>query len=181
MACLQHVERPPHVALAQPHQRIGRVRGDLDVLLLNYLVHEDTDILLLQGAEAEPCTPRQQSRAELVRVVCNDAEARVGRVLLHDAAEGHLSGVCHGVGLVKDDELEARNACPRGRRAHREDLLCGGEGLDLLAHDVDATVVGGIELEHHLAHVLGTVDATGEGEDGRRLACARRAVEQQVG
>jgi hypothetical protein len=45
-------------------------------------------------------------------------------------------------------------------------LFCRGERLDLLAHDVDATVVRGVQLQHHLTHVLRAIDASGKCEDG---------------
>ena len=40
-----------------------------------------------------------------MRVVGDDAEARVGCVFLHDAPQRHLRGRRHGVGFVEDDEL----------------------------------------------------------------------------
>lgn len=98
-------------------------------------------------------------------VVGNDAEASVGRVLFHDATEGHLRCGSHGIGLVENDELETRQ--PRARRggAKGEDLLGGGKSLDLLAHNVDTTVIGSVQLEHHLAHVCGAIDLAGQGEN----------------
>jgi hypothetical protein len=61
-----------------------------------------------------------------VCVVGNYAETRVGRVFLHDAAQGHLGCGCHGVGLVEDNQLEARESgiafcCCWG---HGENLFC---------------------------------------------------------
>ena len=40
-------------------------------------------------------------------VIGDDAEAGVGRVFLHYAAECHLGGRGHGVGFVEDNELVA--------------------------------------------------------------------------
>lgn len=123
-----------------------------------------------------------------MRVIRNDAEPRVGGILLHDAPERHLRRARHGVGLVEDDELVARDAGdgrrrrgPLGRGAQREDLLRRRKRLDLLAHHVDAAVVRRVQLQHHLSHVLGPVDASRQREDRRRLACAWRAVEEEMG
>lgn len=110
MARLQDVQGPTHIALAEAHQRLGRLWHDFDVLLLNDLVYQHPNILLLQRAEAETRAPGKQGRAELVGVVGNDAEARVGRVFFHNPAERHLRRVCHGISLVKNDELKPSDA-----------------------------------------------------------------------
>lgn len=183
MACLQHVEGAAHVALAQLDKGIHGLGANLDGLVVDNLDDELADVGLLEGAEAEARAAAEQRGAELVGVVGNDAEARVGRVLFHDAAQRHLRRVGHGVCFVEDDELEAgHGGCARRLgAAHAEDLLGAGKGLDLLAHHVDAAVVGGVELEDHLPHVGGAVDAPREGEDRRRLARAGGAVEEEVG
>jgi hypothetical protein len=51
----------------------------------------------------------------------------------------------------------------------------------LFAHDIDASVVGGIELQDHLAHVVVAVDVAGEGEDGGGFTRAGGSVEEEVG
>ena len=114
-------------------------------------------------------------------IVGNNAEASVGRVLFHDATEGHLGSGGHRIGLVKNDELEASQSRARRRGAESEDLLGGGKSLDLLAHNVDTTVVGGVQLEHHLAHVGGAIDSSGKGKDGGCFAGTGRTVEKQMG
>lgn len=179
MACLEDIQSTAHVALAQPDQRVHRLGANLHILLVDNLDHQLPDVGLLQRTEAEARAAAQQRGAELVRVIGNDAEARVGRVLFHDAAQRHLRRVGHGVGLVEDNQLVPRHGC-FGAAAHAEDLLGGGKRLDLLAHHVDAAVVGRVELQHHLPHLGGTVDAPREGQDGRGLARAGRAVEEQV-
>jgi hypothetical protein len=55
-------------------------------------------------------------------------------------------------------------------------LLRAGKGFDLFADDIDTAVIGGVELENHLPHVLGTIDSAGEGKDRGRFACTRRTV-----
>ena len=47
-------------------------------------------------------------------------------------------------------------------------------------HDVDAAVVGRVQLEHHLPHVLFAVDVPGEGKDRGGFACAGGPVEEEV-
>lgn len=116
-----------------------------------------------------------------MRVIRNNAEPRVGRVLLHDPAQRHLRRRRHGVRLIEDNQLIRRHRLGPGLGGGREDLPRAGERLDLLAHDVDAAVVGGVELEHHLPHVLDAVDAPGQCEDGGGLAGAGGAVEEEVG
>lgn len=55
-----------------------------------------------------------------------------------------------------------------------------GKRLDLLPHNVDATVIRRVQLKHHLAHVSLPINLPREREDGRRLARAGGAVEQEM-
>ena len=76
------------------------------------------------------------SGCDLVDVVADDAESDVLRVLLYHTSEGRLRRLSHHIRLTKDDELEALGEeCPG---------LC--ELLYLLADDVDATIIGCVEL-----------------------------------
>lgn len=50
----------------------------------------------------------------------------------------------------------------------------------MLAHDVNATVVRGIEFENHLSHVVGAIDAAGESKNRRGLSCTGRTVQEEV-
>ena len=117
-------------------------------------------------------------------VVGNDTEARVHSVLFHDPSQRHLGRVGHGIRLIQDDELvpgRGRGSPRRlGAAAHGEDLLRAGKRLDLFPHHVDATVVGGVEFQHHLPHVGGAVDPPRERQDGRGLARAGGPVEEEM-
>lgn len=181
MTSLQDIERSPHVTLAQVYERVCCLGYNLDILLLYHSIDQHADIGLLQGAEPETGTPGQESGAQLVGVVGDDAESCIWRVLLHDAPQRHLGGICHGIRLVKDDQFVARHAARAAARGRcHEDLFRRGEGLDLLAHHVDAAVVGGVEFEHHLAHVVGAIDSTGESEDCGGLARTGGPVEEEM-
>jgi len=181
MASLQHIQGPPHVSAAQRDQGVRGLAHDLDIFFLDHFVHKHAYVDLFQRAEPEPSAPRQEGRGELVGVVGDDAEARIGRVLLHDAAKGHLRRVGHGIGLVEDDQLVARKGTgARARPPHAEDLLRRGERLDLFAHDVDAAVVRRVQLQNHLPHVIHPVYPPGQREYGRGLAGAGGAIEKQV-
>lgn len=100
-----------------------------------------------------------------MRIIRNNAKPRIHRILLHNPPQRHLRRTRHRIRLIQNNQLEPRHRARSRRRAHREDLLRARERLDLLAHDIDAAVVGGVQLENHLAHVGGAVDAAGEGED----------------
>jgi len=141
MTCLQHVERPTHVALAESDERVGCLGQYLNILLLNNLVHQYPNVLLLQRAEAETSTTRQQGGTELVGVVGDDAEPGIGRIFLHDATQSHLGRVGHGISLVEDNQLEAAYPGTGSGAAEAKYLFGRRKCLDLLAHHVDATVV----------------------------------------
>lgn len=75
-----------------------------------------------------------------MRIIGNDTKSRIGRILLHDTSERHLRSVGHGICLIQHNELEPSHRITLGG-THGEDLLRTGKRLDLLAHDVDTTVV----------------------------------------
>ena len=71
-----------------------------------------------------------------MRVVGNDAETSIGCVFFHDPSQGHLRSRGHGVGFVKDDELERGKAgCTAGSGGCGEDLLRAAERLYLFAEE----------------------------------------------
>ena len=80
---------------------------------------------------------------------------------------------------------ERRNCSQKGEsscsllHALPEDALGARKVLDLLAHDVDAALVGRVELEGHRARG-GTVERARQSQDRRGLARAGRTVEEQV-
>lgn len=78
--------------------------------------------------------------------------------------------VRHRVGLVQNDQLEAA-AEDRARRRKVQDLA---------AHDVDAAIVGRIQLQHHRAELNGRVQLAGAGQNRAGFASARWPVEQQM-
>ena len=168
---LEQVEDAAHVAAAQGEDGLDAIVGGVALLGLGHLDEAVADLIPAEGGEAEAGATGLEGRDDLGHVVADEAEAGVLGVLLDDAAEGELGVVGHGIGLVEDDELDALV----------EELAGAGELLDLVADDVDAAGVGGVELEGHGRVGLGPVHALGSGNDGRRLAGARRAVEEKMG
>lgn len=72
-------------------------------------------------------------------------------------------------------------ALPAAPAAHSpEYAACAGKVLDLLPHDVDASVVRGVELQGHVLHGA-AVHLPGNRQDCGCFARARRSVEEQVG
>ena len=110
-------------------------------------------------------------------VVADDAEARVLGVGLDDPPQGGLRVVGHGVGFVEDADLDGRDLL---LRVGIQGDLALGELLDLLAHDVDAALVRGVQLDHALLVEVHSEGLLGQRQDSRSLACARRPVEHQV-
>ena len=89
-----------------------------------------------KGRESEPGTSTLDSRDNLVDIVANDTEPDVLCVLLDDTPKCSLSSGSHHISFIEDDEFEAL-----GEQCSRL-----GKVLDLFAHDVDTTVVGGVQL-----------------------------------
>jgi hypothetical protein len=119
-----------------------------------------------------------------VCIVCDDAEPSICGVLFHYPAKSHLRSRGHGVSFVENDEFEGAEGggCCLGHRCGciGEYLFCGCESLDLFADNINATVVGGIQFQDHLANVLWAVDLAGECEDGRGFTCPRWTVEEEM-
>ena len=116
-----------------------------------------------------------------MRVIRNDTEPCICSILLHNPSQSHLRRARHRICLIQDDKLEPGNRASFSGSACGEDLLRARVCLDLLPHDVDATVVGGVQLKNHLSNVLDAVDASCQCKDSGRLARAWWAVEEEVG
>lgn len=86
----------------------------------------------------------------------------------------------HRITLIENHELVLRDGTGAIERGRREDLPRAGERLDLVAHNIDTAVIGRIQLQHHLPHVLLAIYAAREREHGRRLAGAWGPVEEEV-
>ena len=59
-----------------------------------------------------------------------------------------------------------------------EDRSGTGKVEDLSPDDVDASIVTGVELEHHRVELLRVVDLLRARQNRRSFACTRRAVEK---
>ena len=72
-----------------------------------------------------------QRRDDFANIVTNKAEASISDIFFHDSTESQMGVFGHCITLVQNDELKLL----------AEDCTRAGEVLDLIAHDVDATVV----------------------------------------
>lgn len=132
-------------------------------------------------------------------VVGNDTESGVGCVFLYDPSQRHLGYRCHSICFVQDNELEdTQRGGIAGFGSGGEDLfrallaykleypskqiacLHTGKCLDLLSNDVDSSIITGVQLKHHLAHVLIAVYSSRQSQNCRCLPRPWRSIEQQV-
>lgn len=90
MTSLKHVQRSPHIPLGQFGQRLRRLTRNIHLLLLNNPIHQHPNIPLLQRTKPKPRAPRQQRRGQLMRIIRNNTEPRVRRILLHNTPQRHL-------------------------------------------------------------------------------------------
>ena len=90
-----------------------------------------------KGQESEPGTSTLDRRDDLVDVVANDTESEVLCVLFDDTPKHSLDSGGHHISFIEDDEFEtSREQCSRL-----------GKVLDLLANNVNTSVVGRIQLK----------------------------------
>mmetsp|Transcript_6022 Transcript_6022/g.17226 ORF Transcript_6022/g.17226 Transcript_6022/m.17226 type:complete len:403 (+) Transcript_6022:22-1230(+) len=174
---LQHRDRTPHVSLRQRDELVNGPRLELHPLLLADVQQPGLLELAAHQLEAELGASGVQRLDDLGDVIADDDEAGHVHELLHDAAQGRLRVVRHGVGLVQNHHSELGLGAGQARLRRANGQLC--EGLDLLAHGMDAAVVGGVELLDAEAPVLAE-ELLHEGQRHRGLARARGAVEHQV-
>lgn len=152
------------------HHGIEPPGSQPDVLLFCHGQDALPDVGVRERSEPEPRAAALQSRDDLGRIVRDQAEPRVARVLLDDAPQGELRVLGHRVALVEDHELEFIG----------EDRARRGEVDDLLPDDADPAVVRGVELEDHRGHGRGPVERAGDSQDGGSLSRSRGTVEEEV-
>lgn len=84
--------------------------------------------------------------------------------------ERALGSLCHHVRLIQNDELESlAEEHPRLRKS-----------LDLLPHDVDATIIRCVELEDVRLVRFRAVNSACDGKDRGRFAGTRWSIEEQM-
>lgn len=136
---LQSIDHLPHVAIADLGDVIQGLVGDVNAFLSADFFESVEGVFFADLLELEAGGTGLQCGDDLGDVVADHAEAGGTGVLLHDAAKGGLGVSGHSVGLVEDDDLRVELGV---REVHSS--LC--EGLDDLAHHVDASRVTGVEL-----------------------------------
>jgi hypothetical protein len=60
------------------------------------------------------------------------------------------------------------------------ECFIASKAFDLSPHNIDTAIIACIEFQHHFAIIL-FIELFGQRFDDRRLASARRAIEEQVG
>ena len=66
------------------------------------------DLCRCQGSESESRTTTLQGGDNFGDVISNQTKAAIFGVFFHDATQGELCVARHGVGFVKNNELDAR-------------------------------------------------------------------------
>ena len=138
-AGLKDVENTAHVAAGEANESLLAVLCDFDPLYIRDVLEARQDLLGVERSEPEPSTPGLKGGNDLGQVVADQAEPDIVCELFNDASESVLGVGGHGVGFIQNDQLEARV----------EDGSCGGEVEDLATNHSNATVVRGVQLQHH--------------------------------
>ena len=80
-------------------------------------------------------------------VVAQQDESSMRSILLNNPPQRHLCRTSQRVRLIQNTQLILRDILLSSiHRARREDLPRAREGFDLVAHYIDTSVIGGIEL-----------------------------------
>lgn len=86
------------------------------------------------------------------------------------SAEGAAEKIC----LVPGSWSQRQETLELGAKAHT------GKSLDLLAHNIDTSIVTGVELQHHLSHILVPIDASCQSQYSGGLAGAWGTIEKKM-
>mmetsp|Transcript_6775 Transcript_6775/g.18698 ORF Transcript_6775/g.18698 Transcript_6775/m.18698 type:complete len:254 (+) Transcript_6775:375-1136(+) len=167
---LGSIEHVPHVALRGEDQRLEPRLVVRSALLLEDELQPQHKLLVRYSAKAQDGAAGLDRLNDLGRDVASEREPRGLAEDLHGPPHGLLRSAGHAVGLVEDDDLEL--ALGQGYL-----LLC--EALDLLSHDVDSTVIRGVELYATLLIVLAQM-FPGQAVHHGGLPAARWPAEEQV-
>ncbi len=149
----------------------------IEALACAHLVHELKDVLDRQLVEAEADEFGLQRFVNATDVVAYETKPHVVLgvvVAVEQIPQGGLRILGHVIHFIQDDKLDA--GAKQGLR--------GDKAVDLIANDVNAALVGGIQVNHEAAiRVLhgGSLVFIHEIYDGGGFPCARGAVEEQVG
>ena len=125
--------------------------------------------------EAELRTSRGQGVDNLADIVANQTESGDFRVFLNDSSQGRLCVRGQGVCLVQYNDLEIRRI--RIRPLGDRDLC---EFLDFFPDHCDSSFVRGVQFEHPRPVDISSEHLFGKGQHCRGLACAWRAVKQEM-
>jgi len=153
------------------------VIGEVEPLGRADLAHEFNDVLNRQLVEAEADEFGLQRFVNAADVVAYEAKPHVVLgvvVAVQQVAQGGLCVLGHVVHFIQNDELGA-GAKERPR---------GDEAVDLIADDVNAALVGSVQVDHEPAVRVvhgGSLVLVHEVDDGGGFAGAGGAVKQQVG
>eukprot|EP00009_Paramoeba_aestuarina_P005825 CAMPEP_0201518068 /NCGR_PEP_ID=MMETSP0161_2-20130828/9003_1 /ASSEMBLY_ACC=CAM_ASM_000251 /TAXON_ID=180227 /ORGANISM="Neoparamoeba aestuarina, Strain SoJaBio B1-5/56/2" /LENGTH=133 /DNA_ID=CAMNT_0047915727 /DNA_START=353 /DNA_END=754 /DNA_ORIENTATION=- len=125
-----------------------------DLLCFQYFLQPWDHLVKRQGSKPVLCASRLHRRDNLIRIIANDAKSDVCRILFDDSSEGSLGIVRHLIGFVEYNQLIWRLG---------EDNGCRGKVLDLVTHNIDSTLIAGIEFEDVSLEMVSAVDESGTG------------------
>lgn len=137
----------------------------------------------VERLEPELATPARERLDDARDVVAHEAKPRDAAVLLHRPAQRGLRVLRHAVRLIQDHDLEGGTGvflAVFGVDFGGLRKLRACKVLDLLADNVNASLVGGVELEDAGAVQRGAKEGFGEGEDCGCFAGAGGSVEEHV-
>ncbi len=169
---LEEVDHAADVGLEEGLDGFEFGAGKVQAFLRDNALEEAQDVIFRQLVEAEAHEFVLQSFVNFADVVANEAEAYVGKAVLQQQSQGLLRALGHVVDFVQDDEFGAA----------LEQSLGVHEGHDLVANDVDAAFVGGVQVDDEIVVVdaVSRVESVDEVDDGRGFARSWRPVEQEI-
>lgn len=91
------------------------------------------------------------------------------------AAWGAIEKICF-VPVRTTGQLSVQAAIFNLKRCKEQEEERTGKRLDLFSDDVNATVITGIQLQHHLSHILRAVYPPCKGKHSRGFAGSGRAI-----
>ena len=130
-----------HIPLSCEYNRLQPIVCVLHFLHLTNLHHTCQNLGVRQTGKPQNCTTRLDGLDNLIRRIAGQCKTCRVRIQFHGSSQSLLSSICHRICLVQNDEFVL--VLSQG------DLFLG-KVFDLVSHNVNAPIVGGIQFQNSL-------------------------------
>lgn len=177
LVCLHVVDHAANVGVELFLDGKNGLVREVEPLARTHLVHELKDVVNRQLVEAETNKFSLQCFIYSANVVAYKTKPHIVLRIVVAIKKIAQCGLCifrHVIHLIQDDKLDAG----------AKERLCGDKAIDLIANDVNAAFIGGVQMNHEATICVlhgGSLVLIDKIHDGGGFSGSWGAVKQQVG